>query len=222
MKYVKFTQIDYITGISNNVETPKNGLMFPNVDGLEILFQDTINDVFWYGTVPDDTTSNVENQFFILSNEEFANKLNIMVIKSINERKDELYEEEKRVRDMMMGKYHVTASIAGLYKYDQAKEYLLDANVPATELRLEANVRGISVDDLALMVISLHDEFREKEALVAGIRGMLYDRLDSFVFDVLDPMTSWNEFHSTETIGEEEIPKYGTDILTRVISYQVQ
>lgn len=221
MKYVKFTQIDYITGISNNIKSSENGLMFPSIDGLEILFQDTINDVFWYGTVPDNITSNTENQFFVLSNEEFSENLNKMITKSIIERKDELYEEEKKVRDILMGKYHVTASIAGLYKYEQAKEYLLDANVPAIELRLEANVRGIPVSDLALMVISLHDEFREKEALVAGIRGMLYGRLDSFVFDTLNPMASWNEFHSTELIGENEIPKYGTDILTRVINYQI-
>ena len=221
MKYVKFTQIDYITGISNNIKSSENGLMFPSIDGLEILFQDTINDVFWYGTVPDNITSNTENQFFVLSNEEFSENLNKMITKFIIERKDELYEEEKKVRDILMGKYHVTASIAGIYKYEQAKEYLLDANVPAIELRLEANVRGIPVSDLALMVISLHDEFREKEALVAGIRGMLYGRLDSFVFDTLNPMASWNEFHSTELIGENEIPKYGTDILTRVINYQV-
>lgn len=221
MKYVRFTQVDSITGISNNVKNSDNGLVYPNVEGLEILFQDTINDVFWYGTVPDNTPENIDNQFFILTDEEFSGYIHSMIIKSINEKKDFLYKEEKHVRDVLMGKYHVTASIASLYKYEQAKEYLLDSNAPAVELRLEANVRGIPVSDLALMVISLHDEFREKEALVAGIRGMLYDRLESFVFDVLDPMASWNEFHSTETIGEEEIPKYGTDILTRLLNYTV-
>ena len=38
MKYLKYTKIDSVTGISANIQTPRNGETDPNISGLEVVF----------------------------------------------------------------------------------------------------------------------------------------------------------------------------------------
>lgn len=234
MKYIRFTQVDAKTKISINVEHSHEGPIWPEIKGLNVLFQDVISREFWYATVDDDATDNPDNQCWIISLEQFAEYTKWNIDRLIDTYKTNLYDEEKLVRNNILGKYHATASLAGIYKYDQALTLLADNNAPADVIRVEAATRGIDPFIMAEKIKIHHESFRNTEAKIAGIRGKLLDRLNSFQFDASDPWVSYQEFLKMEIVGQRTVPSsdpmvleptqvdvatayYGTDIAIRLV-----
>lgn len=64
MKYIKFTYVDAVTGISIVNKPASNGPVFPDIDGLEFAWaresQYPTNTPEFFGTVPDDADTSVE------------------------------------------------------------------------------------------------------------------------------------------------------------------
>jgi hypothetical protein len=145
--------------------------------------------------------ANPDNHIFELTLTEYAEELNQHVMNILNKEKDSIYTEEYSFRESIFSKYHDTASIAGVYKYQQAKELIENNDAPAPEVRAEAAARDIDVLVLAARIIDNHESFRNKEAKIAGIRGKIWDRLQSFEFDLENPDVSYTEFLSSEVIG---------------------
>jgi len=235
MNYIKFTQIDAETGISWAIKQPVSGPSWPSIPGLELssAIQLEQNPIYYLGTTEEEVQNNPENYLFVLTFEEYANELKTHTLIKFNREKDSIYNEENAFRNAFFDKYHDTASIAGIYKYEQAKELLVDENALAPDVRLEAQVRNIGVIELANRIIENHEDFREKEAKIAGIRGRILDRLNSFEFDLQNPKESLEEFESFEVIGtittqgtnesgetidistNVEVPKYSLSLSTR-------
>ena len=232
MKYFKFTKIDSRTGISVNVKTPIGNPVFPYIEGLKVLIQDAIFSEFWYGTgdstrtviqsvrnpafdtdpsqpeyIETETQVEVsydtENQIWELTKEQYAAAIETNINHILARKKEALYEEEKTFRDQILGKYHSTATVAGIYKYEQAKKVIADPNEPAADVRTEAAARDLTVAQMAERIVINHESFRTLEAKIAGIRGKILDRLNSFTFDEEDPEASWNSLSQRETIGED-------------------
>lgn len=201
MKYTRFTQVDSETKISINRQQSKNGQSWPDLKGLNVLFQDNISKEYWYGTVDDDAVDDQENYCFFISLEELSEYVLQNIQKLTNDFRDELYENEKKVRDSVLGKYHATASLAGIYKYNQAVELLADPDATADLIRTEADLRGMDVVAMAERIKNNHEAFRLTESKIAGIRGKLLDRLNSFQYNSTDPVASWNEFNKMEIIA---------------------
>lgn len=218
MKYVKFTKIDVETGISTNIQSAKNGEVFPPVIGLSVVFQDENITEFWYGTCNNNATDNPDNQCWIVTKEQFVAALSATVDKIKTNKLKELSEVDKNIRNELLGIYHTTALLAGTYKVNQAKEFLAGNPVINDSLHLEATTRGVTVEYLAAKVLEKYEKYIYIDALIAAIRGKLEDRIESFVVDSNDPIASWNEFRSFEDIGNgTSLSKYGTDIYGRMM-----
>jgi len=115
-----------------------------------------------------------------------------------------LYQEEIDLRNSLFSKYHETALLAGIYKYDQAKALVTDGT-PSAIIDIEADIRGITSVELANKIIANHEAFRDTSAKLAGLRGKIADRLNGFVFDMNDPIVSSNAFEQQkEVIGTKE------------------
>lgn len=204
MKYIRFTQVDAKTKISINVEHSKEGPIWPELKGLTILFQDNINSEFWYGTVDDDAEDNPENQCWIIDQTTLSVYVKQSIDRLIKNYKSKLYDEEKQVRHNILGKYDATASLAGIYKYEQALILLSDNNAAAPDIRAEATAREVDPVIMAERIKTNHESFRNAEAKIAGIRGKLLDRLNTYEFDSSDPIASWDNFNKMEFIGTEQ------------------
>lgn len=218
MKYFKLTQVDTVTGISCNVKNPENGLDFPILSGLEVKFQDANITEFWYGTANDDAIEDPENQCWEITLIEFAEALKQTIIKKKQIISLDLDSSDRRTREIFLRKFDTTALIASIYKYEQAKSVILGLEEPTPELSLEAATRGINIVDLAHSVIEKKNSYIKIDALIAGLRGKLQDRLDLFEVDVNDPLASLEEWESEEDIGQGiMLPKYNSDICGRLV-----
>jgi hypothetical protein len=151
--------------------------------------------------VDDAAEANPDNHFFELTAQEYAQELKNHVMHKLNEEKNSIYQQENDFRNSIFNKYHDTASIAGIYKYEQAKELIADNTAAAPDVRAEATARGVSAVVMANRIIDNHESFRAKEAKIAGIRGKILDRIEAFEFDLEDPATSLADFNTQETIG---------------------
>ena len=191
-----------MTGVSVNRETSKEGPKFPDIPGLNVLMQDNINSCFYYATVSEEAEPDPENQCWELTMAEFADAIKVCLDKELGLAKEAVYEEEKGLRRVqLVGKYDDTASVAGIYKYEQAKALLADPTASAPDIAAEAAVRGVTPAVLAARIVQHHESFRAKEALIAGLRGKQLDRMNAFQFDATDPWESWLEFMRLEVIG---------------------
>ena len=119
----------------------------------------------------------------------------------LNKEKESIYKQEADFRDSIFSKYHDTATLAGIYKYEQAKELIADNTSEAPDIRAEAASRGVAPEVVAGRIIQNHESFRQKEAKIAGIRGKVLDRIESFTFNMEDPDASYQEFKTEEKIG---------------------
>lgn len=203
MKYFKFAQISQDTGISWAIAQPISGPSWPEIPGLNLntSVQLSHNPIYYLAKVDDSAVANPDNHIFELTLAEYAEELKQHVMNITNKEKDSIYTEECSFREAIFNKYHDTASIAGVYKYQQAKELIEDNGAPAPEIRTEAASRGVDVLVLAVRIIDNHESFRNKEAKIAGIRGRIWDRLQTFEFDLENPDVSYAEFLSSEVIG---------------------
>lgn len=203
MKYFKFAQISADTGISWAIAQPISGPSWPEIQGLDLntSVQLSHNPIYYIAQADDAAVANPDNHIFELTAGEYAEELRQHVMHQLNKEKDNIYTEEYSFRESIFSKYHDTASIAGIYKYQQAKELIEDNNSPSPEVRAEAAARGVDVLVLAARIIDNHESFRNKEAKIAGIRGKVMDRINSFEFDLENPDISYAEFLSGEVIG---------------------
>jgi len=209
MKYFKFAQISAESGISWVIEQPVSGPSFPDqLTGLSFVINYEPEPPYYLGAADDSATATPENYIFEITQSEFANYLKTLVNKWVVEYKEEAYTDEKGLRDQLFKKYHDTASLAGIYKYEQAKLLVADSTAPAVDIRAEAAVRGCTPLALAQLIITNHEEFRDKEAKISGLRGMIIDRLTNFVFNESDPVASYREFTSNEAIGTTIVKQY--------------
>lgn len=208
MKYFKFTQISGETGISWVIAQPASGPCYPPLPGLNNIIQLNYAPLYYIGEASDDAVPNPDNHCYEISFEERALELKKIVDVEIARTLDRIYDEEKEARRFIFNKYDESAVIAGVYKYQEAKQLLQDAQAAAPNIRQEASVRGLDVLVLANRIVSNHEAFQSKEAKISGIRGKMLDRLNNFVFDLNNPDVSYNEFFSAEKIGEREIDKF--------------
>lgn len=206
MKYFKYTQISQETGISWAIAQPYSGPSNPPLPGLQEITT-LYNSVYRLGAVDDTATPNPDNHCWELSSSELADELERHIEYHMSRTKQQIYTEEYNLRSSIFNKYHDTASIAGVYKYEQAKQLKADPTAAAPDVRTEATARNVDALVLADRIIANHEDFRTKEAKIAGIRGKLLDRLNSFVFNRENPMASYLDFISTEKIGERQETK---------------
>lgn len=202
MKYIKFTQISADTGVSWAIAQPVSGPSYPAFAGLNLITQLRQDPLYYIGSVDNGVAANPSNYVFDLTTEQLSAELKAHVDVYVNDVVNTIYTEENQLRNQVFNKYHDTASIAGIYKYQQALELLADPLAPAADVRAEATNRGVDLVELAGRIKTNHESFRAKETKIAGIRGQLLDRVQSFIFDVADPIASFNEFFSTEVIGQ--------------------
>lgn len=235
MKYFKFTQISADTGVSWAIAQPKSGPSWPSIPGLEVSnsIQLAHNPIYYVAEVDDAAEADPDNHMFVLTSEEYANEIKAHIEHKLNEEKNSIYDQENDFRNGQFNKYHETASLAGIYKYDQAKELKANANATAQEVRAEATARGITVAAMADRIIENHEAFRAKEAKIAGIRGKILDRITAFTFNTENPANSLTDFNTVETIGtttekrfneagdlvdtevDVTVPKYSLSLATR-------
>lgn len=203
MKYFKFAQIDAETGISWAIKQPISGPSWPEIPGLNV--SDSIqlaqNSTYYLAKVDDSAVADPDNHFFELTLEEYANELKEHVMIQLNKEKNTIYQQEADFRNSVFSTYHDTATIAGVYKYNQAKELVADETAAAPDVRAEAAARGVTPVVMANRIIQNHESFRAKEAKIAGIRGKIQDRINAFSFNMQDPEGSLAEFLTEETIG---------------------
>jgi hypothetical protein len=210
MKLFKFQQVDFITGISVLLEPPINGPTNPNIGEYNIVL---VDGDWRYAYVSDSSVENPENFIFEITEQEFSVFLKNKADNLVNEWKSQLYVQEKNLRNAILKKYDDTALSSGIYKYSESKNFL-DSGKNSEILNAEANVRGISVIELANKIITNHENYAINEAKISGLRGKILDRLNSYVFDLSNSLESWRELaEKTEIIGQKEIPTLGPEPL---------
>ena len=200
MKIFKFLSVDAKTGISVEIERSLEGPTRPNLPG--------IGEVFYFGgwmyAEADDTAeANPGNYIFEVTEADFEEAIRGEFEGIKTARIANAYEEERGIREALFGnKYHGSATVAGVYKYEQAKALLADSKADAPEVKAEADARGVSAAVIAQRIVDNHEAFRLKEAQLAGLRGKIVDRLQALTFDETDALGSWKELtERTEVIG---------------------
>lgn len=200
-KYFKFHQVDCETGISVEIEPSVNGPTHPQIEGRKVIF---VSDDVFYATVSDSAEENPDNYIFEISADEFKSELEKEISKIRNAYIENLYGNEKSLREQLLGNYHNTATIAGVYKYEEAKN-LLDNGVNSSIIDIEASIRGITSEEMAQRIVDNHNKFREIDAKISGLRGKLLDRVNSFVLDETDIVESYLSLtRRLETIFSDE------------------
>jgi hypothetical protein len=201
MKLFKFRQVDAKTGISVVLEKPREGPTNPTLPGLEVIFD--FNN-FIYANVNNTATPDPENYIFEITEEELTADVQAKTNQYLEMYKTNAYSEEIELRNQVFGKYHDTATSSGIYKYQEALNFLADGT-PSADITTEATVRGVSETEIAERIVTNHEAFRTKEAQIAGLRGKVLDRLDAYEFDATDAIGSWKELmERQEVIGQRE------------------
>jgi hypothetical protein len=225
MKYFKFAKISQETGISWIIEQPISGPSWPEIPGLDLnkSIQLSHDQRYYIAPVGNKAKPNPENHIFELTNEEYANELKKHVEHILNQEKDSIYQEEYNFRQSIFSKYHDTATVAGVYKYQQAKAFIDNESADVPDLQVEAHARGVDVVTIANRIIENHEAFRNKESKIAGIRGKVLDRIDAYTFDLTNPNESYEEFLSEEVIGTTTESVFeDTDMVEKEIDVKVR
>lgn len=219
MKYVKFSLVDVETGISVLIKRPgKKGVKNPNLEGLEVFFSDFRMPEWHYGSIPDTTITDPENENYEITIEEFKWIVKDNIENAIIHQKAKLYKDEIEAREILLSKYHPTAIIAGVKKYEEAVAYLNDNTLVFPNLDLEAQYSLQTTKELAEKIKKNYESFIKADRQISGIRSGMQKRLSTYVFDeTKDPMESYNGFfNKTEKFGEKIIEDVVTDI---IVSY---
>lgn len=199
MKIFKFLSVDAKTGVSVEIERPIEGPAKPNLPDM--------GEVFYFGgwmyaTVGNTAKANPENYIFEVTQADFDEAIAAEFANFKASRIDDAYKEEKDIRAGLFGKYHDSAAVAGVYKYEQAKALLADPTADAPEVVAEATARGVDAAVIAQRIVDNHEAFRLTEAKLAGLRGKIVDRLNGLTFDATDALGSWRELvERKEVIG---------------------
>ena len=203
-KNIKWIKVDSVTGVSEAITKPLNGSTNPNLSGLSQTFD-------WgqykYGTADDSVTVDPSNHIHEITDAEWITDITGKINEFVREWKVVVYEQEIGLRKRELGTYadSVYASASG-YKYDAAVAFISSAT-PNAGLTTEAFYRGCTVSTLANKIKTNHEAYITKEAKIAGLRGMLYDRIDGILAGidtstVAKALESQAGIHTTEKIGE--------------------
>ena len=203
-KNIKWIKVDSVTGVSEAITQPQNGSVNPNLSGLTETFD-------WgqykYGTADDSVTVDPSNHIHEITDAEWITDITGKIDEFVRTWKVDIYEQEIDLRKKELGTYadSVYASSSG-YKYDAAVAFISSAT-PNAGLTTEAFYRGITVGTLAAKIKANHEAYITKEAKIAGLRGMLYDRIDGIragidTSTVAKALESYAGIHTEEKVGE--------------------
>ena len=206
-KNIKWIKVDSVTGVSEAITKPKNGAANPNLSGLTEQFD-------WgqykYGTADDSVSTDDSNYIHEITDAEYITDITGKIQEFVREWKTVVYEQEVELRKKELGTYadSVYASASG-YKYDAAVAFISSAT-PNAGLTTEAFYRGTTVSTLANKIKTNHEAYITKEAKIAGIRGLLFDRIDGIMAGidtstVAKALESYAGIHTSEKIGERTI-----------------
>ena len=203
-KNIKWIKVDSVTGVSEATTTAKNGSVDPNLSGLTETFQ---WGQYHYGTADDSVSTDDSNHIHEITDAEWITDITGKIQEYVREWKTVVYEQEIELRKQKLGTYadSVYASASG-YKYDAAVAFISSAT-PNAGLTTEAFYRGTTVGTLAAKIKTNHEAYITKEAKIAGIRGLLSDRIDGIVAGidtstVTKALESYAGIHTSEKIGE--------------------
>ena len=204
-KNIKWIKVDSVTGVSEATTKPKNGAVNPNLSGLTETFD-------WgqykYGTADDSVSTDDSNNIHEITDGEWIADIKGKIEEFVREWKTVVYEQEVELRKNQLGTYadSVYASASG-YKYDAAVAFISSATANAG-LTTEAFYRGTTVGTLAAKIKTNHEAYITKEAKIAGIRGLLFDRIDGILAGidtstVAKALESQAGIHTSEKIGTD-------------------
>ena len=200
-KNIKWIKVDSVTGVSEATTKAKNGAVNPS--GVTETFD-------WgqykYGTAADSFTTNDDNHIHEITDGEWIADIKGKIDEFVRTWKTVVYENEVDLRKKELGTYadSVYASASG-YKYDAAVAFISSATANAG-LTTEAFYRGTTVSTLANKIKTNHEAYITKEAKIAGIRGLMYDRIDGILAGidtstVAKALESYAGIHTSEKIG---------------------
>tara|TARA_B100000287_G_scaffold158544_1_gene149562 strand:- start:2870 stop:3574 length:705 start_codon:yes stop_codon:yes gene_type:complete len=202
-KNIKWAKVDSVTGISEIIATATNGAIHPTLSGLESTFD---WGQFYYGTADDSVTVDASNFIFEISDAEWISDITGKIQEFVRDWDGEAYKEERDLRESELGNYadSVYASASG-YKYDAAVAFISSAT-PNAGLTTEAFYRDCTVGTLAAKIKTNHEAYIEKEAKIAGLRGLITDRINGIMAGidtstVTKALESYVGIHSEEKIG---------------------
>ncbi len=201
MKIFKFYKVDGETGISVAIKKTPGGPCWPNLPGFNQIFD---FNGFFYAYVDDSAVADPDNYIFEITEDEFIADVEAKTNQYLADYKAAAYPNEKVLRELVFGKYDATASIAGVYKYNEAVKLIADGT-PSVDITAEATARGVTELELAEKIVINHEKFRANDAVIAGLRGKMLDRLNAYTFDTTDALGSWNELVGRmEVVGHRE------------------
>ena len=203
-KNIKWIQVDAETQVSTAITKSRAGATNPNL-------LDLVEQFDWgqykYGSCADSVnigSAQNDNFIFEISNADYIADIKGKIDETVREWKLQAYSCEKSVREMQFEETrNGTVYSAAPYKYDAAVAFLSSATANAG-LTTEANLRGISVTALATKIKNNHEAHITKEAQIAGLRGMLYDRICTIGINstsVSTALASYAGIHTAEKIG---------------------
>jgi len=206
-KNIKWIKVDSVTGVSEATTKAKNGAVHPNLSGLSQSFD---WGQYQYGTADDSVTVDPSNHIHEITDAEWITDITGKINEFVREWKVVAYEQEIDLRKKELGTYadSVYASASG-YKYDAAVAFISSAT-PNAGLTTEAFYRGTTVGTLAAKIKTNHEAYITKEAKIAGIRGLMYDRIDGILAGidtstVAKALESYAGIHTSEKIGERTV-----------------
>ena len=206
-KNIKWIKVDSVTGVSEATTKPKNGAVNPNLSGLTETFD---WGQYHYGTADDSVSTDDSNFIHEITDGEWIADIKGKIDEFVRTWKTVVYEQEIELRKKELGTYadSVYASASG-YKYDAAVAFISSAT-PNAGLTTEAFYRGTTVSTLANKIKTNHEAYITKEAKIAGIRGLLTDRIDGIMAGidtstVAKALESQAGIHTAEKIGTKSL-----------------
>ena len=202
-KNIKWIKVDSVTGVSEANTKATNGAVNPNLSGLTETFE---WGQYHYGTADDSVSTDDSNNIHEITDAEYIRDIHGKIDEFVREWKTVVYEQEVELRKNQLGTYadSVYASASG-YKYDAAVAFISSAT-PNAGLTTEAFYRGTTVGTLAAKIKTNHEAYITKEAKIAGVRGLISDRIDGILAGidtstVTKALESYAGIHTEEKVG---------------------
>ena len=206
-KNIKWIKVDSVTGVSEAITKVTSGAVNPNLSGLTEQFE---WGQYHYGTADDGVSTDDSNHIHEISDAEYITDITGKIDEFVRTWKTLVYQKEIDLRKRELGTYadSVYASASG-YKYDAAVAFISSAT-PNAGLTTEAFYRGTTVGTLAAKIKTNHEAYITKEAKIAGIRGLIYDRIDGILAGidtstVAKALESYAGIHTSEKVGERTL-----------------
>lgn len=204
MKLFKTTLVTETNEVSKLIETDLSGYKLPTISGLKCITKSLKDENYFYCLVDDTAVDDPNNHIYNLTGNELYEELNEHLVKVKLEVIDKCYKEEKAIRIELLSKYHDTALVSGLSKYEQSLQLLENSEASAPDVRNEATVRGITAIELANKIITNHNTFKLLDQKISGTRGKIVDRANNFTIDPQDPIASLITLYNTFDILSTE------------------